>query len=157
MGNGTCKMQLTPYQIPFYGYQIKTISVKESNAIALSTNGVVFTWGTNSRMVSNDDSASGFISSYNPLIVDELYQHKNVISNVYCGERFFVVTSHDAYNILTWGQWCAYTEYKPRIQRVSGMHLGLSRKIHDISCTDKTTYCLLTSGVIYYWKNWEEH
>ena len=150
-------MQLTPYRIPFYGYQIKTISVKESNAIALSTNGVVFTWGNNARIVYSHDADNGFISSCVPIIVDELYQHKHVISNVYCGERFFVATSLDTYNLLTWGQWCAYTEYSTRIKRVCGMHLGLSRKIHQVSCTDKNTYCLLTSGVIYFWKNWDNH
>lgn len=146
-------MQIIPKQIPFYGYQIKSIAVKESNAIALSTNGVVFTWGTNARIASHSQGVTKYMSSYTPVIVDELYQHKDVISNVYCGERFFVATSVDSYNLLTWGQWCHY--HNSPIQRVSGMHLGLSRKIHDVSCTDKTTYCLLTSGVIYYWNNWD--
>ena len=147
-------MQLTPYRIPFNnGYQIKTISVKDSNAIALTTNGVVFTWGTNSNLVSHCQGVSTYTSSYVPVIVGELYKHKHVISNVYCGERFFIATSLDSYNLLTWGQWCNYQNTP--IQRVSGMHLGLSRKIHDVSCTDKSAYCLLTTGVIYYWNNWD--
>jgi alpha-tubulin suppressor-like RCC1 family protein len=146
-------MQITPYRIQFFGYQIKTIDVKESNAIALSTNGIVFTWGTNSRIVYYE-GACKYMSSYVPVIVDELYQYKHVISNVYCGERFFVATSVDSYNLLTWGHWCTYTHNTP-IQRVSGMHLGLSRKIHNVSCTNTTTYCLLTTGALYYWKNWD--
>lgn len=148
-------MQLNPYHVPFNGYQIKTLSVKETNAIALSTNGVVFTWGKNANIVSVDDRKE-FDNSYHPVIMQELYQHKDVIVNVDCGNGFFVVITSDAYNLLTWGYKSTYSHNNTSVQRISGMHLGLARKIHQISCSDSHTLCLLTSGTVYYWGS-EQH
>lgn len=147
-------MQLSPYKIPFHGNQIKMISVKESNAIALGVNGLIYTWGKNARICDNQDEMAEdeFCSTQKPELVKPLFNYKHEIYTVVCGDGFFVVTTKNKYNILTWGYKSTYIRNKNTIiVRVKGMHLGLTRKIENVVATNNSCSVLLSTGEIYSW------
>jgi alpha-tubulin suppressor-like RCC1 family protein len=159
LGLGHSKMTIFPTQISpsmHSNIPIARLDVNSDTAIALTTNGEVYTWGYKANFTPKSPNCitEGTFSTIDrPTLVSSILspnpEHK--IIDVSAGDRFFLALTKDRVNILTWGSSCCYnlsarSNQSIGITRVRCLRLGLGRFVTSMSAGAEHAIASLSVG-----------
>lgn len=140
-------MKVVPEQNRSIKSRIHSLDIHANTVIALDIHGKIYTWGHRSKLITSDEHIL-YYTEFQPTLVEMLSTVR--MRNIACGDGYFVSLSYDGYHTFIWGEDNIYNASSDKIvHRITGMNLGLDRKIKKLISGTKHVVFLLTNGEVW--------